>query len=70
MYVASLPVSVAGEVNSRLTDLLAWYGLSQRWITSAGEAEKIDPGQTLTGLDELREARRADAIRMLRAMLS
>ena len=70
MYVASLPVSVAGEVNSRLTDLLAWYGLSQRWITSAVEAEKIDPGQPLTGLDELREARRADAIRVLQAMLN
>jgi len=69
-YVAPLPVSVAGEVNSRLTDLLAWYGLSQRWIASAGEAENIDPGQPLTGLDELREARRADAIRTLRAMLN
>ena len=70
LYVAPLPVSVAGEVNSRLTDLLAWYGLSQRWIASAGEAENIDPGQPLTGLDELRETRRADAIRVLRAMLN
>lgn len=70
MYVAPLPVSMAGEVNARLTDLLAWYGLSQRWITSDGEAEKIDPGHSLTGLDELRKTRRADAIRMLQAMLS
>ncbi len=70
MYVAPLPVSVAGEVNSRLTDLLTWYGLSQRWITSASEAEKVDPGQPLTGLYALRETRRADAIHMLQAMLS
>lgn len=70
MYVAPLPVSASGEVNSRLTDLLMWYGLSQRWIASAAEAEQIDPGQPLTGLDALRETRRAEAMRTLQAMLN
>ena len=69
MYVTPLPVSMAGEVNSRLTDLLVWYGLSQRWITSVDEAANIDPWQSLTGLDELRERHRADAMRTLQAML-
>jgi len=46
-----------------------WYGLSQRWITSVDEAANIDPWQSLTGLDELRERHRADAMRTLQAML-
>ncbi len=44
-YVSSLPVSMAGQVNSRLTDLLALFELDSRWIDSRQGVDSVSLSQ-------------------------
>ena len=39
MYVSPLPFSMAGEVNSRLIDVLERYGLGARWIPEMADVK-------------------------------
>lgn len=47
VYVSPLPVSMAGEVNSRLLDLLETFRLQSRWIDTEEKLSKIDPSEGL-----------------------
>lgn len=47
-YVSSLPVSMAGEVNSRLTDLLELFSLKDRWINDIDVLDSLQ----LSSIDE------------------
>ena len=69
MYVTPLPVSMAGEVNSRLVELLAWYGLSDRWIASASDAGSMDVECPMTGLGEIKRKRKEESMGILKTML-
>jgi hypothetical protein len=70
MYVAPLPVSMAGEVNSRLVEILDWYGLSDRWITSTAEAENMDIQCLPVSLSATIRTRREETIEILKSMLT
>lgn len=70
MFVAPLPKSMAGEVNSRLVDILSWYGLLDRWISTEEEAVAVDVLKPLGSLEETKRIRREDSIRILKKMLS
>lgn len=59
-FTSTLPVSMAGEVNSRLTDLCDLFDLSHRFIDSQIKLKNADltkpfEKQTLKHLDNLRE---------------
>ena len=41
-FTSTLPVSMAGEVNSRLTDICELFSLSHRWIDSYDKLNKAD----------------------------
>lgn len=41
-FTSTLPVSMAGEVNSRLTDICELFSLSHRWIDSYDKLKKAD----------------------------
>lgn len=41
-FTSTLPVSMAGEVNSRLTDICELFSLSHRWIDSYDKLSKTD----------------------------
>lgn len=69
MYVAPLPVSMAGEVNSRLKDILDWYKISNRWIDSIKKVTQIDPGDVSLNLEPLKERRKEESLNVLRKML-
>lgn len=69
MYVAPLPVSMAGEVNSRLVDLLDWYGLSDRWIHSLETVDKMQISDLPEELSELKTVRREESISVLKKMI-
>lgn len=69
MYVAPLPVSMAGEVNSRLVELLEWYNLSERWIDSDDAIENINYKDKLNGLKEIKEKHRSKSVEIINEML-
>ena len=69
MYVAPLPVSMAGEVNSRLVDVLDWYGISDRWIENEAAVQKVDPKATLGDLNQISSLRREESLQTLKDML-
>lgn len=69
MYVAPLPVSMAGEVNSRLIELLEWYYLSERWIDSNDALQKVNSKEKLDGLGEIKEKHRNKSIEIINEMM-
>ena len=69
MYVSPLPVSMAGEVNSRLVDILDWYGLSDRWIDSISCANKIGLQELPISLENTKRLHREKSIEVLKSML-
>jgi hypothetical protein len=69
MFVTPLPFSMAGEVNSRLTDVLSLYGLKDRWIDSSEKVNQIHDISSLTGLSEIKKsAEKASAEFLQRAI--
>lgn len=69
MYVAPLPVSMAGEVNSRLVDILDWYDLSDRWIENEDAVQKIDLRATMDNLKQISRINREESLQKLKEML-
>lgn len=69
MYVAPLPVSMAGEVNSRLVDILEWYGISDRWIDSLEMVAKVDATEERIDLDCAKKSRKAESLAILEKMI-
>lgn len=69
MYVAPLPVSMGGEVNSRLVDILDWYDLSDRWIESEDCAQRIDLRRPIEHIKQINQLRREESLQLLKAML-
>ena len=69
MYVAPLPVSMAGEVNSRLVDILDWYDLSDRWIENEDAVQKIDLRATVDNLKQISRINREESLQKLKEML-
>ena len=69
MYVAPLPVSMGGEVNSRLVDILDWYELSDRWIETEAGAQLIDPQASVEHTKQINQIRREESLEHLKAML-
>lgn len=66
MFVTPLPMSMAGEVNSRLEELLNWYGLSDRWIC---QDQPLDLSDTLPALEEIKRRRAEESTQILKRML-
>ncbi len=65
MFVTPLPVSMAGEVNSRLEELLQWYGLTDRWICEDQELDlKLPP------LSQIKTQRVRESLDILKRMLT
>ena len=59
VYVSPLPVSMAGEVNSRLVDLLETFVILDRWIDTPDKLLSINTNESMdvsTVLNENREA--------------
>lgn len=69
MYVAPLPVSMGGEVNSRLVDILDWYELSDRWIETEAGAQLIDHQASVEHTKQINQIRREESLEHLKAML-
>ena len=69
MYVAPLPVSMAGEVNSRLVDILDWYGISDRWIEDEAAVQKVNPKANLGDLKRTKGYLREESLQILKDML-
>ncbi len=69
MYVAPLPVSMAGEVNSRLVDILDWYGLSDRWVETEQGINTIDLNASVDHLKQTNQLRREESLERLKSML-
>lgn len=66
MYVSPLPVSMAGEVNSRLEELLDWYGLSDRWIC---QEQDLDLSRPMPPLDAIKHQHKEKSLQLLTGML-
>lgn len=69
MFISPLPASMAGEVNSRLVDILQWYGLSDRWIDSPDAVHGVHAGDLPPGLSDDKERRKAASLAILRQMI-
>lgn len=57
-YTAPLPISMAGEVNSRLKDILNMFGLESRWIQNERKIKDIDVTQGINIIKELEYQRK------------
>ena len=68
VYVSPLPVSMAGEVNSRLVDLLETFGISDRWIDTQEKTISINSNETMNVSAALNENREASK-KILRNMI-
>lgn len=69
MYVAPLPFSMAGEVNSRLVDILDRYGLKSRWISDMNDVKNLSNDFNLDMLRQKKEQQREESIRYLKTAL-
>lgn len=56
-YTSPLPISMAGEVNSRLKDVINLFGLSEHWITENKQLDKVDSNKKFDVQDILEEKR-------------
>ena len=57
-YTAPLPISMAGEVNSRLKDILNMFGLESRWIQNERKIKDIDVTQGINIIKQLEYQRK------------
>lgn len=69
MYIAPLPVCMVGEVNSRLVEILEWYGLSDRWIPTEEAAHAVTAGALPADLPQMKKQRTEESLAILKAML-
>lgn len=69
MYVSPLPMSMAGDVNSRLIEILDWFGLSDRWIDSMEVVKKTTLRELPTDLKDIKRHHRMESIEILKRML-
>ena len=68
-YVAPLPVSMAGEVNSRLIEILEWYGLSERFIYTQDSIINVSAAEKFRNLENIRNIRRNESMLILTEMI-
>lgn len=68
-YVAPLPISMAGEVNSRLIEILDWYELSDRFIDTQEKIHNVSAATMLRNLEKISNIRRNDSMQILSEML-
>ena len=68
VYVSPLPVSMAGEVNSRLIDLLETFGILERWIDTQEKAMAIDFNDSLN-VSSILDEKRNDSKKILMDMI-
>lgn len=64
MFVTPLPVSMAGEVNSRLEEILQWYGLENRWIC---QDQELDTSPL--SIEETKQKHTQASLEILKSML-
>ena len=69
MYVAPLPFSMAGEVNSRLIDILNRYGLKNRWISEMDDVKHLSNAFNLDMLRQKKEQQYEESIQYLKTAL-
>lgn len=69
MYIAPLPFSMAGEVNSRLVDVLDRYGLSKRWISTMNDATNLPEDFDRILLQQSKRRQRKESIEYLKKAL-
>lgn len=69
MYVAPLPFSMAGEVNSRLIDILNRYGLKNRWISELDDVKHLSNAFNLDMLRQKKEQQYEESIQYLKTAL-
>lgn len=68
-YVTPLPVSMAGEVNSRLIDILDWYKLSDRYIDSVEKIHSVSAMSMPGEHNAVLNTRRDESLLILSHML-
>lgn len=68
VYVSPLPVSMAGEVNSRFIDLLNTFDIIERWIDTEESLTTIDSNKQMN-VKSLTNEKRDESITILKEML-
>lgn len=69
MYVSPLPFSMAGEVNSRLIDVLERYGLGARWIPEMADVKCMIDEFDRETLQRKKEEQKRESIQYLKLAL-
>lgn len=68
-YVAPLPFSMAGDVNSRLIEILEWYDISERFISTPESVKTVSSAERLKDLENIRNVRKNESMEILIEML-